>query len=44
MSHAFCPYVQSATIVLNEKTVSFTRKDIDLAKKPDWFLSVSPLG
>lgn len=44
VSHALCPYVQRAAIVLAEKEVPFERRDIDLARKPDWFLRVSPLG
>ena len=44
ISHALCPYVQRAAIVLAEKGVPFERRDIDLANKPDWFLKVSPLG
>lgn len=44
MSHALCPYVQRAAIVLAEKGVPFERRDIDLAHKPGWFLAVSPLG
>jgi glutathione S-transferase len=44
VSHALCPYVQRAAIVLAEKQVSFERRDIDLASKPSWFLAVSPLG
>ena len=44
VSHALCPYVQRAAIVLAEKGVAFERRDIDLAHKPDWFLQVSPLG
>lgn len=44
VSHALCPYVQRAVIVLTEKGVPFDRRDIDLANKPDWFLKVSPLG
>ncbi|HUG26270.1 glutathione S-transferase family protein [Piscinibacter sp.] len=43
-SHVLCPYVQRAAIVLAEKGVSFERRDIDLANKPDWFMKVSPLG
>lgn len=43
-SHVLCPYVQRAAIVLAEKGVPFTRRDVDLAAKPDWFLAVSPLG
>lgn len=44
VSHALCPYVQRAAIVLAEKGVPFERRDIDLANKPAWFLAVSPLG
>lgn len=44
LSHALCPYVQRAAIVLTEKGVAFDRVDIDLAHKPDWFLQLSPLG
>jgi glutathione S-transferase len=44
VSHALCPYVQRAAIVLAEKGVPFERRDIDLANRPDWFLKVSPLG
>ena len=44
VSHALCPYVQRAAIVLAEKAVAFERRDVDLADKPDWFLRISPLG
>lgn len=44
VSHALCPYVQRAAIVLAEKGVPFERRVVDLADKPDWFLKVSPLG
>ncbi|WP_332749876.1 glutathione S-transferase family protein [Hydrogenophaga sp.] len=44
VSHALCPYVQRAAIVLTEKGLPFERRDIDLANKPSWFLAVSPLG
>jgi glutathione S-transferase len=44
VSHALCPYVQRASIVLTEKGVPFQRRDIDLGNKPDWFLARSPLG
>lgn len=43
-SHALCPYVQRAAIVLAEKGLPFERREIDLAAKPAWFLAVSPLG
>lgn len=44
VSHALCPYVQRAAIVLAEKRAPFTRRDVDLADKPDWFTAISPLG
>lgn len=44
ISHELCPYVQRAAIVLAEKGVAFERTDIDLSKKPDWFLAISPFG
>ena len=44
ISHPLCPYVQRVAIALAEKSVPFTRVDIDLAAKPDWFLAISPLG
>lgn len=44
VSHALCPYVQRAVIVLMEKGVAFERVDVDLANKPAWFLACSPLG
>jgi glutathione S-transferase len=44
ISHTLCPYVQRAAIVLSEKNVPFERIYIDLADKPDWFRTASPLG
>ncbi|QAU33037.1 glutathione S-transferase family protein [Janthinobacterium sp. 17J80-10] len=44
ISHALCPYVQRAAIALKEKNIPFERIDIDLRKKPTWFLAMSPLG
>lgn len=44
VSHALCPYVQRAAIVLTEKRLPFRRTTIDLAHKPDWFRAISPLG
>ncbi len=44
ISHPLCPYVQRVAIALAEKSLGFTRVDIDLAAKPDWFLAISPLG
>ena len=44
ISHLLCPYVQRAAIVLAEKGVPFARRYVDLDRKPDWFLALSPLG
>lgn len=44
MSHTLCPYVQRSVISMLEKNIPFERTYIDLANKPDWFLSISPLG
>lgn len=44
ISHHLCPYVQRAAITLLEKNVPFTRLDVDLANKPEWFKAISPLG
>ena len=44
ISHPLCPYAQRVAIALAEKSLPFTRIDIDLARKPDWFLAISPLG
>jgi glutathione S-transferase len=43
-SHALCPYVQRAAIVLAEKGLAFERREVNLADKPAWFRAVSPLG
>ena len=44
ISHHLCPYVQRVAIVLAEKGVSFEARYVDLAAKPSWFLTCSPLG
>lgn len=44
VSHALCPYVQRAAIALAEKAVPFDRLSVDLAKRPEWFVRLSPLG
>jgi glutathione S-transferase len=44
VSHALCPFVQRAAVVLAEKNVPFDRLNIDLVDKPAWFLALSPLG
>lgn len=44
ISHLLCPYVQRIAIALAEKDVAHDRITVDLARKPDWFLALSPLG
>src|SRR5438045_87287 len=44
ISHNLCPYVQRAVIAVTEKEAPFTRTYVDLARKPDWFKAISPLG
>jgi glutathione S-transferase len=44
ISHHLCPYVQRAIVTLLEKEIPHERAYIDLANKPDWFRSISPLG
>lgn len=44
ISHYLCPYVQRARIVLAEKRIPHDLEFIDLADKPSWFQSISPLG
>ncbi len=44
VSHILCPYVQRSIITLEEKNIPYTRTDIDLAHKPNWFVEKSPLG
>ncbi|OLP61412.1 glutathione S-transferase [Xaviernesmea oryzae] len=44
ISHHLCPYVQRVAIALLEKGIPFERQYVDLSAKPDWFLSLSPLG
>lgn len=44
VSFDICPYVERSRIVLLEKRVPHDIEYIDLAKKPAWFLAVSPMG
>jgi glutathione S-transferase len=44
VSFDLCPYVQRVAIVLGEKGIPFTRRDVDLSAKPAWFTAISPLG
>ncbi|MFT5592556.1 MAG: glutathione S-transferase [Oceanicoccus sp.] len=43
IAHVLCPYVQRSIITLEEKGIPYTRTDIDLAKKPEWFKQKSPM-
>jgi glutathione S-transferase len=44
IAHAICPYVQRSIITLEEKNITYTRTDIELAEKPLWFNQKSPMG
>ena len=44
VSYELCPYVQRVAISLDEKDVPYSRRYIDLQRKPDWFMEISPLG
>ncbi|WP_223670085.1 glutathione S-transferase family protein [Kangiella shandongensis] len=44
ISFKLCPFVQRAVITLLHKKIDYTIEYIDLQKKPDWFLDISPLG
>lgn len=37
-----CPFAQRTRMMLIEKDVAFTLREVDLNDKPDWFLEVSP--
>ncbi|MCB9679580.1 MAG: glutathione S-transferase family protein [Alphaproteobacteria bacterium] len=39
-----CPYVQRAAILLQEQGRPYDIRYIDLRRKPDWFLAISPNG
>lgn len=42
VSFKICPFVQRVTAMLEAKQVPYEIEYIDLKKKPDWFLEVSP--
>lgn len=44
VSHHLCPYVQRVAIAFAERNIGFERVHIDLARKPAWFVQLSPLG
>ena len=44
VSFELCPYVERSRIVLLEKQLPHEVEFIDLARKPDWFLRLSPMG
>lgn len=44
ISFPLCPFVQRAVIALEEKQAPYDLTFIDLANKPDWFLTISPAG
>jgi glutathione S-transferase len=44
ISHHLCPYAQRVAIALAERAVPHERVLVDLAAKPAWFRTISPLG
>jgi glutathione S-transferase len=44
ISHVLCPFVHRACIMLREKGVEYSRRNVDLDAKPEWFLALSPRG
>ncbi len=44
VSFKLCPFVQRAVITMLHKKIDYTIEYIELSKKPDWFLNISPLG
>lgn len=44
VSNPLCPFAQRAAIILSEKGAAFKSVTIDFAAKPDWFLTISPMG
>lgn len=44
LSHPLCPYVHRAAALLTERGVAFELRHVDLQRKPDWFLAISPRG
>jgi len=44
VGHNICPYVQRVNIVLQEKSIPYTRTDIELDNKPQWLTKISPTG
>lgn len=39
-----CPFLQRIVITFTEKQLPFELELVDLARKPEWFLALSPLG
>lgn len=39
-----CPFTQRVLLTLEEKHLPYEMKLVDLAKKPEWFLNISPGG
>ena len=44
VSFKICPFVQRVTALLEAKRIPYEVDYIDLTKKPDWFLDLSPNG
>ncbi len=44
VGHPLCPFVHRSAILLREKGAAYDMRFVDLEKKPDWFLAISPRG
>jgi len=44
VSYAACPFAQRTRMVLIEKGLDFTLREVDLSNKPAWFDEISPYG
>jgi glutathione S-transferase len=40
----FSPYCHRVEMVMIEKNIPYEKQEVDLAKKPDWFVKDAPLG
>ncbi len=43
-SMLYCPYAQRTRLVLEAKNIDYETINIDLSKKPEWYLELNPAG
>ena len=43
-SMLYCPYAQRTRLVLEAKSIDYETVNIDLSKKPQWYLNLNPAG